>query len=159
MDNLKSIFKDDPEYSSLFEKLTGTITFYYPVIAYEDIKFPLEYEIIGRHSNVHKTNHWPEINVLYDDLLDKNIERKNPTKNIKYKDIHGKVLVIPPTSLPFRRAIYWKGKGAYHYALCNKNRPTLLSAKATQPDWDEIAQKAREESTENTYVFDNFLKF
>jgi len=64
---LKKIFKDDPEMSSLFEKLKGTITFYYPVIAYEDIEFPLEYEIIGRHSNVHKTNHWPEINVLYDE--------------------------------------------------------------------------------------------
>lgn len=98
------------------------------------------------------------INVLYDDLLNKNIERKNPTTNIKYKDIHGKVLVIPPTSPPFRRAIYWKGKGAYHYALCDTSRPTLLSAKATEPDWDEIAQKGREESTENTYVFDNFLK-
>ena len=54
--NLKKIFKDDPEMSSLFEKLTGTITFYYPVVAYGDIKFPLDYEIIGRHSNSPRTN-------------------------------------------------------------------------------------------------------
>jgi len=64
---LKRIFKDDPEMSSLFEKLKGTIIFYYPVIAYEDIEFPLDYEIIGRHSNIPKTNHWPIINVLYDE--------------------------------------------------------------------------------------------
>ena len=63
MDNLKSIFKDDPEMSSLFEKLTGTVTFYY--IGY--LGFPLEYEIIGRNSNIPKTNHWPVINVIYDE--------------------------------------------------------------------------------------------
>ena len=63
---LKKIFKDDPEMSSLFDKLTGTITFYYPVIGNEDIVFPLDYEIIGIHSNIPNTNHWPEINVSYD---------------------------------------------------------------------------------------------
>jgi hypothetical protein len=63
LNNLKSIFKDEPEMSSLFEKLTGTVTFYY--IGY--LEFPLEYEIIGRRSNVHNTNHWAEINVLYDE--------------------------------------------------------------------------------------------
>ena len=81
MDNLKSIFKDDPEMSSLFEKLTGTITFYYPVIAYEDIKFPLEYEIIGRHSNIPKTNYWPEINVLYDE------NKLTPEENEDFKSM------------------------------------------------------------------------
>jgi hypothetical protein len=83
---LKKIFKDDPEMSSLFEKLTGTITFYYPVIAYEDIEFPLNYEIIGRHSNVHKTNHWPEINVLYDE------NKLTPEENEDFKSMI-KVLV------------------------------------------------------------------
>jgi hypothetical protein len=82
---LKKIFKDDPEMSSLFEKLTGTITFYYPVISYEDIKFPLDYEIIGRHSNVHKTNHWPEINVIYDEnklTPEENEDFKSMIKNL-----------------------------------------------------------------------------
>jgi hypothetical protein len=82
---LKKIFKDDPEMSSLFEKLTGTITFYYPVISYEDIKFPLDYEIIGRHSNVHKTNHWPEINVIYDEnklTPEENKDFKSMIKNL-----------------------------------------------------------------------------
>ena len=67
MDNLKSIFKDEPEMSSLFEKLTGKVTFYYPLGGEDDIEFPLDYEIIGRRSNVHNTNHWPEINVIYDE--------------------------------------------------------------------------------------------
>ena len=82
---LKKIFKDDPEMSSLFEKLTGTITFYYPVISYEDIKFPLDYEIIGRHSNIAKTNHWPEINVLYDEnklTPEENKDFKSMIKNL-----------------------------------------------------------------------------
>jgi hypothetical protein len=79
--NLKKIFKDDPEMSSSFDKLTGTITFYYPVIAYEDIEFPLNYEIIGRHSNVHKTNHWPEINVLYDE------NKLTPEENEDFKSM------------------------------------------------------------------------
>jgi hypothetical protein len=78
---LKKIFKDDPEMSSLFEKLTGTITFYYPVISYEDIKFPLDYEIIGRHSNIAKTNHWPEINVIYDE------NKLTPEENEDFKSM------------------------------------------------------------------------
>ncbi len=82
--NLKKIFKDDPEMSSLFEKLTGIITFYYPVIAYEDIEFPLNYEIIGRHSNVHKTNHWPIINVLYDENKLTSEENEDFKSMVKY---------------------------------------------------------------------------
>jgi hypothetical protein len=78
---LKKIFKDDPEMSSLFEKLKGTITFYYPVIAYEDIEFPLDYEIIGRHSNIAKTNHWPIINVLYDE------NKLTPEENEDFKSM------------------------------------------------------------------------
>jgi hypothetical protein len=78
---LKNIFKDDPEMSSLFGKLKGTITFYYPVIAYEDIEFPLNYEIIGRHSNIAKTNHWPEINVLYDE------NKLTPEENEDFKSM------------------------------------------------------------------------
>ena len=81
---LKKIFKDDPEMSSLFEKLAGTITFYYPVIAYEGIEFPLEYEIIGRDSNIPKTNHWPEINVLYDENKLTPEENENFKSMIKY---------------------------------------------------------------------------
>jgi hypothetical protein len=80
MDILKSILKDDPEMSSLFEKLTGRIIFDYYVNK-EHIEFPLDYEIIGRKSNNHKTNHWPEINVLYDE------NKLTPEENDTFKSM------------------------------------------------------------------------
>jgi hypothetical protein len=83
VDNLKRVFKDDPEMSSLFEKLTGTITFYYPLGLGKDksIEFPLEYKVIGRNSNTHKTNHWPEINVFYDE------NKLTPEENDIFKSV------------------------------------------------------------------------
>jgi hypothetical protein len=78
---LKKIFKDDPEMSSLFEKLIGTITFYYYMNKEQNMEFPLKYEIIGRKSNVHNTNHWPEINVLYDE------NKLTPEENDTFKSI------------------------------------------------------------------------
>jgi hypothetical protein len=81
MSNLKRIFKDDPELSSLFEKLTGTITFYYSFGYNDDIEFPLKYEIINRHSNVHNTNHWPDINVFYDE------NKLDPEENDTFKQM------------------------------------------------------------------------
>jgi len=78
--NLKSVFKDDPEISSLFDKLTGTIIFDYYVNK-EHIEFPLNYEIIGRRSNVHNTNHWPEINVIYDE------NKLDPEENDTFKSM------------------------------------------------------------------------
>jgi hypothetical protein len=78
---LKKIFKDDPEMSSLFDKLTGTIIFDYYVDKEQNIEFPLDYEIIGRHSNIHKTNHWPEINVFYDE------NKLTPEENANFKSI------------------------------------------------------------------------
>jgi hypothetical protein len=81
MDNLKSIFKDVPEMSSLFDKLTGTIIFYYTYVDGGHMKFPLEYEIIGRHSNNYNTNYWPEINVIYDE------NKLTPEENDTFKSI------------------------------------------------------------------------
>ena len=49
---LKKIFKDDPEMSPLFEKLTGTIIFDYYVNK-EHIEFPLNYENV-RNGKVSK---------------------------------------------------------------------------------------------------------
>jgi hypothetical protein len=77
--NLKGVLKNDPEMSSLFEKLTGTITFYYYYM--KNIEFPLKYEIIGRRSNIHNTNHWPEINVFYDE------NKLTPEENDTFKSM------------------------------------------------------------------------
>jgi hypothetical protein len=79
--NLKRLFKDDPEISSLFDKLTGKIIFDYYVDKEQNIEFPLEYEIIGRRSNVHNTNHWPDINVLY------NENKLTPEENDTFKSM------------------------------------------------------------------------
>jgi hypothetical protein len=87
MDNLKSIFKGEPEMGSLFEKLTGTITFYCYLSEgnyMKNMKFPLKYEIIGRKSNIHNTNHWPEINVFYDENKLTPEENDNFKSMIKY---------------------------------------------------------------------------
>ena len=85
--NLKSVFKDDPEISSLFDKLTGTITFYCYLSEgnyMKNMKFPLKYEIIGRKSNIHNTNYWPEINVFYDENKLTPEENDNFKSMIKY---------------------------------------------------------------------------
>lgn len=84
MTNLKSILKDEPEISSLFDKLTGTIFFYYYMgngRYMKNMKFPLKYEIIGRKSNNHNTNHWPEINVFYDE------NKLTPEENDTFKSM------------------------------------------------------------------------
>ena len=84
MTNLKSILKDEPEISSLFDKLTGTIFFYYYMgngRYMKNMKFPLKYEIIGRKSNIHNTNHWPEINVFYDE------NKLTPEENDTFKSM------------------------------------------------------------------------
>jgi hypothetical protein len=89
--NLKRLFKDDPEISSLFDKLTGKIIFDYYVDKEQNIEFPLEYEIIGRRSNVHNTNHWPDINVLYDEnklTPEENDTFKSMIKNLADDDQH-----------------------------------------------------------------------
>ena len=86
MNNIKRIFKGDPEISSMFENLTGTIFFYYYKQLgngryMENMKFPLKYEIIGRKSNIHNTNHWPEINVFYDE------NKLTPEENDTFKSL------------------------------------------------------------------------
>jgi len=81
MGNLKRSFKDDSEISFLFEKLTGTITFYYYLSEGKNMKFPLKYEIIGRNSNTHNTNYWPAINVFYDE------NKLTPEENDTFKSM------------------------------------------------------------------------
>jgi hypothetical protein len=67
--NLKKIFKDDPEFSEILDKLTGVVDFEY----HDSIKdprfvvFPIKYEIIGIKKNIWGTHSWPELNLIYDD--------------------------------------------------------------------------------------------
>jgi len=67
--NLKEIFKGDPEITSIFNDLTGTVdfTYYKKLRDPNPISFPLQYEIIGIKKNIWDTNSWPEINLIYDE--------------------------------------------------------------------------------------------
>ena len=76
--NFKKIFKDDPEFSQIFNELTGVVDF----TAYDGfndpkpIVFPLQYEIVGERKNRWNTNSWPLINLIYDDSKLTSSEKK-----------------------------------------------------------------------------------
>jgi hypothetical protein len=78
MDNLKSIFKDDPEYPQMLDGLTGVVDFEYHD-AFKDprfVVFPIKYEIIGVEKNIWGTHSWPLLNVIYDDSKLTSAEKK-----------------------------------------------------------------------------------
>jgi hypothetical protein len=69
LDNLKSIFKDDLEFSEILDGLTGVVDFEYHD-AFKDhrfVVFPIKYEIIGVEKNIWGTQFWPLLNIIYDD--------------------------------------------------------------------------------------------
>jgi len=89
IDNLKSIFNDDSELIPELDQLKGTIIFYYyDIDKKHHVEFPLDYEIISRASNLYGTNHWPVINVVYDESKLTPIENKTLKYLIKslYED-------------------------------------------------------------------------
>ena len=78
VENLKRIFKDDPEFSEILDGLTGVVDFEIHD-AFKDPRyfvFPLQYEIIGIKKNIWGTHSWPEINVIYDDSKLTSSEKK-----------------------------------------------------------------------------------
>jgi hypothetical protein len=83
LNNLKSIFKDEPEMSSLFEKLTGVVDFSYyeKYLDKNPILFPFKYEIVGIKKNRWNTNSWPELNLIYDE------DKLSPSENETLKSI------------------------------------------------------------------------
>ena len=69
LNNLKSIFKDDLEFSEILNGLTGVVDFEYHD-AFKDprfVVFPIKYEIIGVEKNIWGTQFWPLLNIIYDD--------------------------------------------------------------------------------------------
>ena len=78
LDNLKSIFKDDLEFSEILNGLTGVVDFEYHD-AFKDprfVVFPIKYEIIGVEKNIWGTHSWPELNLIYDDSKLTSAEKK-----------------------------------------------------------------------------------
>lgn len=62
LNNLKKILKDFPDLVEDIDSMNGKVTLNYP-----RVDFPLKFEIIGIHTNIWKTNRWPEVNLLYDE--------------------------------------------------------------------------------------------
>jgi len=78
MDNLKNIFKNDPESPQMLDGLTGVVDFEYHD-AFKDprfVVFPIKYEIIGVEKNIWGTHSWPLLNVIYDDSKLTSAEKK-----------------------------------------------------------------------------------
>jgi len=76
--NFKKVFKNDPEFSEMFNQLTGVVDFEYHD-AFKDprfVVFPIEYEIIGIKKNIWGTHSWPELNLIYDDSKLTSAEKK-----------------------------------------------------------------------------------
>jgi hypothetical protein len=83
LNNLKSIFKDEPEFSEILDELTGVVDFsYYEKYLDENpILFPFKYEIVGVKKNRWNTNSWPELNLIYDE------DKLSPSENETLKSI------------------------------------------------------------------------
>jgi len=79
LNNLKSIFKDEPEFSEIIDELTGVVDFemYYDGKFKSDkfVVFPIKYEIIGIGKNTWNTHSWPELNLIYDDSKLTSVEK------------------------------------------------------------------------------------
>ena len=66
LDNLKRILKNEPKYVTLIDSLKGKLNLIYHSKK-EYIEFPMKFEIVGKGINIHKTNSWPIVNLIYDD--------------------------------------------------------------------------------------------
>ena len=66
MDNLKRILKPFPDLTDLIDSLKGKLNLIYHSKK-EYIEFPMKFEIVGKGINIHKTNSWPIVNLIYDD--------------------------------------------------------------------------------------------
>ena len=68
MDNLRKILKDEPEVTKLLDSLKGKLDLLEGGHFKNDIiEFPFEFEVVGIAKNIHETNSWPILNLIYDD--------------------------------------------------------------------------------------------
>jgi len=83
LNNLKSIFKDEPEFSEILDELTGVVDFSYYEKYFDKnpILFPFKYEIVGIKKNTWNTNSWPLLNLIYDE------DKLSPSENETLKSI------------------------------------------------------------------------
>ena len=73
--NLKKIFKEYPDVIKLLDSLKGKLNLIYHSRK-EYIEFPFRFEIVGIAKNIHITNSWPILNLIYDDSKLNESEKK-----------------------------------------------------------------------------------
>lgn len=73
--NLKKIFKEYPDVIKLLDSLKGKLNLIYHSRK-EYIEFPFRFEIVGIAKNIHVTNSWPILNLIYDDSKLNESEKK-----------------------------------------------------------------------------------
>jgi len=66
LENLKKIFKEYPEVIKLLDSLKGKLDLL-GHFKNDIIEFPFEFEVVGIAKNIHETNSWPILNLIYDD--------------------------------------------------------------------------------------------
>ena len=66
LENLKKILKEFPDIINMIDSLKGKLNLIYHSRK-EYIEFPFRFEIVGIAKNIHVTNSWPILNLIYDD--------------------------------------------------------------------------------------------
>ena len=65
LENLKKILKEFPDIINMIDSLKGKLNLIYHSRK-EYIEFPFRFEIVGIAKNIHITNSWPILNLIYD---------------------------------------------------------------------------------------------
>jgi len=75
LENLKKILKEFPDIINMIDSLKGKLSLIYHSRK-EYIEFPFRFEIVGIAKNIHETNSWPILNLIYDDSKLNESEKK-----------------------------------------------------------------------------------
>ena len=75
LENLKKIFNEFPDIIDMINSLKGKLNLIYHSRK-EYIEFPFRFEIVGIAKNIHITNSWPILNLIYDDSKLNESEKK-----------------------------------------------------------------------------------
>lgn len=75
INNLRQIFKDNPEIVEKLDSLKGSLNLIYHSRK-EYREFPMKFEIMGKGENVFRNNSWPKVNLIYDDSKLSESEKK-----------------------------------------------------------------------------------
>ena len=75
INNLKRMLKPFPDLADMIDSLKGKLNLIYHSRK-EYIEFPFRFEIVGIAKNIHVTNSWPILNLIYDDSKLNESEKK-----------------------------------------------------------------------------------